>query len=163
MSRARRLRSSRIALRRSSARFCDAPPRSFGRVGHADSDPAEILSRQQHRGRDGGQIAVRGVELAHGLRNPRIVGTILDRRHPAWLVLEQMLRLRLGLANRGILRQVSGGDDGSAEMRHPELAARPLVVEQPHTRDLALGLFGQRLEQGAEEPVEIRLAHEQIE
>ena len=141
----------------------DAPPRSLSRVGHADRDPSKILSADHHRRDDGGQAAVRRVELAHGLRNPRIVGGILDRRHPAWLVVEQVLRLCLRLSNGGEFGEIPRGDHLAPEVGHPELAALLVFVEQPHAGHVALGLFGQRLEQRPEEPVEIGLAHEQVE
>jgi hypothetical protein len=106
---------------------------------------------------------MRRVELAHRFRHPGIVRTILDRRHPARLVVEQVLRLRLGLLRRAELGQVLRGHNLAAEVGHPEVTALLVFVDQPHAGHLALRFLGQRLEQGAKEPVEIGLAHEQVE
>ena len=46
--------------------------------------------------------------------------------------------------------------------RHPRLAAA-VAVEQPHAAGAALAFLDQRLDEGAEEAVDVGLAHHQIE
>ena len=49
------------------------------------------------------------------------------------------------------------------EVRHPELAALLVFVDQPHAAGVALALLDQRLREAAKEPVDVGLAHEEIE
>ena len=50
-----------------------------------------------------------------------------------------------------------------AEIRHPQIAARARIVEQPHAAGVAFALLDQRLHEHAEEAGDVRLAHQQIE
>jgi hypothetical protein len=50
--------------------------------------------------------------------------------------------------------QRGGVEHLAEEMRHPELAALLLVVDQPHAGGVALSFLGQCLEQRAKERVE---------
>ena len=50
-----------------------------------------------------------------------------------------------------------------AEIRHPELAAAPILVEQPDAARVALALLDERLDEDAEEAGDVRLAHQQVE
>ena len=49
------------------------------------------------------------------------------------------------------------------QMRHPEIAALLVFVDQPHAAGVALALFDQRLDERAEEAFDVGFAHEQIE
>ena len=140
----------------------DAPPRAtLGLLGHAEVDPSEILATQNERCDEGRVQPVLAVELAHELRQSRIVAAILDGLFPAFLVVEEELRHREA-------REVGGPEVRVVEhlaeqVRHPEIAALLVFVDQPHAGGVALALFGQRLQQRAEEGIEVGHAHEQVE
>ena len=74
-----------------------------------------------------------GVELPHRLRNSRIVGAVFDRRHPPGFVVEQMLRLRSRFRPDREFVKVLRRHDLAAEVRHPEVTALVLFVQQPAT------------------------------
>ena len=48
-------------------------------------------------------------------------------------------------------------------VRHPQIAPLLIVVDQPHAARVAFALFDQRLGEHAEEALDVRLAHQQIE
>ena len=90
-----------------------------------------------------------------------IVAAIFDGLFPAFLVVEEELRHREA-------REVGGPEVRVVEhlaeqVRHPEIAALLVFVDQPHAGGVALALFGQRLQQRAEERIEVGHAHEQVE
>ena len=49
------------------------------------------------------------------------------------------------------------------EIRHPQVRALLILVDQPHAARVTLALFGQRLREHAEEAVDVGFAHEEIE
>ncbi len=46
---------------------------------------------------------------------------------------------------------------------HPQIAPLLIVVDQPHTAGVELAVFDHRLRQRAEEALDVRLAHQQIQ
>jgi hypothetical protein len=58
---------------------------------------------------------------------------------------------------------VGACDEPIADVRHPRLAPLALFVQEPDRADEALTLVNHRLGEAAEEPLDVRLAYEQIQ
>ena len=71
--------------------------------------------------------------------------------------------LSRGNAVRRPTRGSSAVNTSTVQVRHPQVAALLVVVDQPHAGGVALALFDHRLQQRAEEALDVRLAHQQIE
>ena len=186
MSRASRLRSSRIALRRSSSRLCsvkpalmqrqrrltrdrfeqhDAPPLgpAFGGVRTGERQPSERASAEDERSDDDRLHARAAVEFPNRLGQARIVAAVLDALGPSRRVARRdgspCSRAARPSASQSALVRVYSRSRRS----HPQVAPLLVLVDQPDAAPVALALFDQRLREHAEEALDVGLAHQQIE
>ena len=142
-----------------------APPAGAFARRHAavrQLDPPERL-RPEHERRDDHAAHVDiALARAHFRRQPRIVVLVLDRLQPAVLEREEVAAERL-VRERERLEAVLLRVEAIADKRHPQRAALAAVVDQPHAARVALGFLDHRLRQAAEESLDVRLAHEEID
>jgi hypothetical protein len=100
-----------------------------------------------------------------------VVARVLDGRLPAGRVRKEVIghavaRERALVTLVDPIRAAAGGaqlQKSILDIDHPRFAALAGFVHQPHRAGVALAFFDHRLRQRAEEPLDVRLAHQQID
>src|SRR5688572_25587028 len=145
----------------------DAPPLSLSlavaRFAGAERDPSQVLVADQERRHERHAEPLPTDEVSHVGGHPLVVRAVLDCLVPARLVRKQMTPKTLTRKLRRLPLGTADREDLAVDMRHPDVAALLILVDQPDGDLVAFALLGKRLEQRAEEAVDIRLAYQGID
>src|SRR5258708_12369590 len=76
---------------------------------------------------------------------------------------EQMGSHLFARQSEGLPVGLAFGEELVADVGHPELAMRTLIIEEPHRAGLALRLVDECLDELAKEGVDVGLTHDEIE
>ena len=92
-----------------------------------------------------------------------IVAPVLNGLGPARRVREEVGSHALARERQRVPPAARARVQPIHDVRHPQIAALMLVVDQPDTARMAVAFFDHRLRQHAEEPVDVGLPDQQIE